>query len=143
MWKFYSVFAAILVGFNNILYKHGLKLDKHEYTFYGCLITIGVGICGLIYLTAANKIGSIKKVSPYRWAIVALISICFFSGIIIFYNGLPLSPNMSMNASLFAGGKIATVLLITCLVFKKPLTTNQMLSLFIILAGIGVLGLGH
>ena len=141
MWKEYSIIAASLVGINNVLYKYALGLKKEEYVLYGCFISIGLGIIGAMYLTLTNKIHLIKTISPKRLMVMGIISLFFFSGIIIYYSSLPISPNISLNAALFAGSKIITVLLITCLVFKETLSLKQIASLLLILSGIFIFGL--
>ena len=128
MWKQYSIIAAALVGINNVLYKHTLGLKKDEYVLYGCFIAIGLGIMGILYLTATNRLHLIKTIPPKRLIIVGIISLLFFTGIIKFYSGLPISPNISLNTALFAGGKIITVLLITCLIFKKALFQSDFMN---------------
>ena len=141
MWKEYSIIAASLIGLNNVLYKYALGLKKEEYVLYGCFISIGLGIIGAMYLALTNKIHLIKTISPKRLIVLSIISLLFFSGIIIYYSSLPISPNITLNAALFAGSKIITVLLITCLVFKKALSLKQIVSLLLILSGIIVFGL--
>ena len=136
MWKQYSIIAALLVGINNVLYKYALGLKKEEYVLYGCFITIALGIIGTMYLIITNQIHLIKTIPPKRLKVIGLISLLFFTGIIIFYKGLPISPNISLNASLFAGSKIITILLISCLVFKATLSYKQAFAVGLIILGI-------
>jgi len=141
MWKLYSVLAAALVGINNVLYKYVLRLKKDEYVLYGCFVVIGLGVYSLLFLTATKRLHKIKTIPPQRLMVMGVIGLLFFSGIIMFYSGLSMSPNISFNTAIFAGGKILTVLLATCLIFKETLRWKQILSLILILSGIVVFGL--
>ena len=141
MWKLYSIVAAVLIGVNNVLYKYVLGLKKEEYVLYGCFIAMGLGLWGVLYLTAMKKMHLIQSITTKRLCVLAFISFFFFSGIIMFYKGLPISPNISLNTSLFAGAKITSVLLMTCLFFGKTLSMKQIVSMILILSGIIVFGL--
>ena len=139
MWKLYSFSAAVLIGVNNIFYKYTLKLRKDEYVLYSCFIIIGLAVFGLLYLISTNQLVKYREIALRKKLIMGVMSLFFFIGILFFYKGLPLSPNISLNTGIYAGGKIATVLLITCLVFKETLSFKQFLSLALIVGGICVL----
>ena len=140
MWKFYSLFSAFLIALINIFYKYLLKLKKNEYILYSCFIMVGVGICGLLYLFSTNQLKKYNTITLEKKLIAGLMSLLFFVGILLFYYGLPISDNISLNTGFFAGGKIAFVLLITYFVFNETLSLKQLFSLFLIISGIGILG---
>ena len=140
MWKLYSLIAAILIGANNIFYKYTLKLRKEEYVMYSCFIVIGMAIFGLLYLISTNQLKKYSEITLKKKLVMMLMSLFFFVGILYFYKGLPLSHNISLNTGIFAGGKIATVLLVTCVFFKETLSFKQGTALALIVGGILLMG---
>ena len=139
MWKIYSLIGAVLMGMNNVLYKYALKLKKSEYELYSCFILIGVSVFGLTYLLSTRQLEKYSAIPLKKKLTMALMSGFFFGAILFFYKGLPISPNISLNTAIYAGVKIATVFLVTCLFFKEILTLKQFVAVLMIGGGICLL----
>jgi len=139
IWYLLGVISALLIALSAIIFKYKLNPSKRETMTCACLLIVGLGLFGLLYLIFFLGTDNLTRVTSNTYKYVFLSALLLFGGYIFWYSALRDVGNPVLLWVVYEGAKIIFISVIAYLFFDSKLSFQHIIAILLILLGIKML----